>query len=190
MAITQRPQRLTLEEFLALPDEDPTLELEPDGTVTEKVSPKGRHSRLQYALCERINAFAEPRRLAVAFPELRAIYGGAAYTPDASVFAWERIPRTPEGEVADVFELPPDVAIEVVSPEQRVTRLVRRCLWYVANGVERALLIDPADRSVLQFQAGQPPSAPEMDEPIDFGTVLPEFRLSVRELFEALRLDK
>jgi Uma2 family endonuclease len=99
MAITQR---LTLAQFLALPDEEPALELEPDGVVVQKVSPKGRHSRLQLVLCERINQFAEPHRAAMAFPELRVVFGGAAYVPDVSVFGWELIPRTADGEIADM----------------------------------------------------------------------------------------
>src|SRR5436305_6101490 len=146
MAITQRP---TIDEFLALPAEEPALELEPDGTVVQKVSPQGQHSTLQYTLCERINQFAEPRRLALAFPELRVIFGGAAYVPDVSVYAWNRIPRTPDGEIADVFDQPPDAAIEIVSPQQSPNAVLRRCVWYVENEVAFALLVDPADRSIL-----------------------------------------
>jgi Uma2 family endonuclease len=187
MAITQR---LSLEEFLALPEEEPALELEPDGTVVQKVSPQGQHSILQSTLCERINHFARRRRIAVALSELRGIYGGAAYVPDVSVYRWERIPRTPEGKVANRFELPPDVAIEIVSPDQSPNRLVRRCLWYVDHGAERALLVDPADESVLQFAAGLPPKAVAADEPIDFGTALPDFKLTAAELFDPLRLDQ
>ena len=186
MAITQR---LTLDEFLALPDDEPALELEPDGTVVQKVSPQGQHSSLQFALCERINSFARPRRLAMAFPELRTIFGGAAYVPDVTVFRWERIPRTPEGEVANVFEVAPDVAIEIVSPGQSPNALVRRCVWYVDNGVERALVVDPADRSVVQFDTGLAPRTLRGDEPIHFGAAVPGFRLTVDELFGSLRLD-
>src|SRR5579864_7186064 len=81
MAFTRR---LTLDEFLALPEEKPALELESDGTVVRKASPQGQHSRLQLAICERINRFAESRRLALAFLELRVLFGGAAYVPDVS----------------------------------------------------------------------------------------------------------
>jgi hypothetical protein len=76
---------LTLDEFLALPEEEPALELEPDGTVSQKVSPKGQHSTLQLALCEHVNEFARPHHLALAFPELRAVYADAAYVPDVAV---------------------------------------------------------------------------------------------------------
>ena len=84
----------------------------------------------------------------------------------------------------------PDFAFEVVSPEQSPNALVRRCVWYVENGVKRALLVDPADDSVLHFEAGLAPRTLRDDEPIDFGAVLPGFTLTVNELFGSLRLDQ
>jgi len=50
---------MTLEEFLALPEEKPALEFEPDGTIVQKMSPKGKHSTLQGALVELINQTAK-----------------------------------------------------------------------------------------------------------------------------------
>ena len=61
MAIVQ--QGLTLDQFLALPEKKPALEYE-DGVVTQKVSPKNRHSRLQWHLLRFLNDNAEPRRIA------------------------------------------------------------------------------------------------------------------------------
>jgi Uma2 family endonuclease len=187
MAITQ--WRLTLGEFLALPEAEPALELEPDGAVIQKVSPKGRHSTLQLALCDHINQFSRPRRLALALPELRAVFAGAAYVPDVAVYRWEHIPRLPDGKVADDFRLPPDIAIEIVSPEQSPNALVRRCVWYTANGVQVALLVDPADESVLLFRQDAAPRALRGQDPIDLADVLPGFQLTTGELFDALRLD-
>ena len=126
MAIAHRP--LTIDEFLALPEAKPALELEADGTVVQKVSPKGQHSRLQLALCDHINRWAETRRIALAFPELRAVYAGAAYIPDVAVYRWDRIPRTPDGKLANDFREPPDIAIEIVWPEQSTNALIRRSL--------------------------------------------------------------
>lgn len=59
----------------------------------------------------------------------------------------EQFLALPEAEpsaefIVDDFREPPDIAIEIVSPEHRVTALVRRCLWYVAQSVRLALLID------------------------------------------------
>jgi Uma2 family endonuclease len=99
MAIEQRS--LTLAEFLALPEAEPALEREPDGTVSQKVSPKGQHSTLQLALCEQINKFARPRHLALAFPELRTVYAGAANVPQCGarlilLDSLERPPLSPD----------------------------------------------------------------------------------------------
>jgi Uma2 family endonuclease len=185
MAIEQR--RMTLDEFLALPEEEPALELEADGMVRQKVSPKGKHSSLQRGLIKLFDAFAEPRRIALALPELRTVFGGAAYVPDLSVYRWDRVAWTSEGEVPDDFTEPPDIAIEIVSPGQNVTRLVGRCIWYVEHGVTLALLIDPTDRSVLRFGRASTPQALHDADRIDLSEVLPEFQATVDQLFAALK---
>ena len=88
MAVTE--QRLTLEEFLELPEEKPALEYE-NGVVTQKVPPQGKHAALQLAICELINRVARPTKIALALPELRATYGGRSRVPDVAVYRWERI---------------------------------------------------------------------------------------------------
>ena len=186
MTIEQR--LLTLDEFLALPEQEPALEREPDGMVGQKVSPQGQHSTLQLALCDLINAFARPRHLALAFPELRAVFAGAAYVPDVAVYRWHRIPRTSVGKVANDFRDPPDVAIEVVSPEQSTNALIRRSLWYVQHGVEIALLVDPSDESVICWHAQEPTAVIRRGDGISFGDVVPGLQLPVAALFDALYL--
>ncbi len=108
--------------------------------------------------------------------------------PDVAVYRWERVPVTERGRVANRFYEPPDVAIEIVSPEQSVNALVRRCLWYVANGVGLALLVDPSDESVLSFRPGQAPRPLAGADRIDLNEILPGFALTVGVLFESLRL--
>jgi Uma2 family endonuclease len=186
MAVTQ--QRLTIEQFLKLPEKEPALEFE-DGLVSQKLSPKGQHSRLQWKLSELVNRFAEPRKLAVAFPELRATFGGRSYVPDVAVYRWERIPRTPAGEVANDFTEPPDIAMEVVSPAQSVNALLRRCLWYVAHGVQLAVLVDPGDRSAIVFRPDTRSSAFQGADRIDFTDILHDFQFSVDDLFESLGMQ-
>lgn len=185
MAVAQT--RLTVEEFLKLPEEKPALELE-DGMVSQKVSPKAKHSRLQGSLIERINPQTVQRKLAMAFPELRASFGGRSYVPDVAILRWDRIPVDADGTIAnDLFE-PPDIAVEIVLPGQSVNALVRRCVWYVDNGVRIAVLVDPADASVVLFRPGQPPVALHGDDPIGLDGVLDDVALTVRELFDSLRI--
>lgn len=185
MAVSQK--HLTLEEFLKLPEEEPALEFE-DGRVIQKASPKGRHSRLQARLSDLINRFGEPGKIAAAFPELRTTFAGRSYVPDVAVYRWDRIPVDEAGQVANDFFAPPDIAVEIVSPEQSVNALVRRCLWYVANGVQVALLVDPADQSVLAFRPDQVPRAVRGTDRLDLSDVLPGFQLVGQDLFAALKM--
>jgi Uma2 family endonuclease len=183
MAITER--HMTLEAFLKLPEQKPALEFE-DGVVTQKVSPKGRLSVLQSTVPERINQFARPRQMAFAFPELRTTYAGFSRVPDVSVYRWERIPLDATGQVLDEFFLPPDIAIEILSPGQRINALVRRCLWYVANGVSIALLLDPTDESVRRFAPHQPQMVLKGNDAVDLTEVLPGFAVTVQEIYADL----
>lgn len=181
-------QRLTLEEFLRLPEEKPALEYF-QGRVTQKVSPKGRHSILQYKAAEYVNRDAWPARIAFAFPELRATWGGASLVPDVAVYRWDRIPRDPDGEVADDFVEPPDVAIEILSPGQTIRGMDERCRWFVANGVTAAVAIHPRRRTATVYRPDGKVTTLRPGDVLDLDDIVPGLRLALDELFGALRFD-
>jgi Uma2 family endonuclease len=183
MAVPQR--RMTLDEFLELPEEKPALEFE-DGVVTQKVSPQGKHSGLQYGICAIINLTAGANKLAWALPELRTTYGPRSRVPDVAVYRWERIPRDPDGELANDFREPPDIAIEIVSPGQSVNALISRCVSFVQQGVPAALLVDPAHKSVQVFRPGTIPLGLARGDIIDLGDIVHGLTLSVSEIFDSL----
>ena len=133
--------------------------------------------------------FAEPRRLAMAFPELRTVYGGAAYVPDVSFYRWERIPRDASGQLADEATEPPDIAIEVVSRRQPMNRLIQRCTWYVDNGVQIALVANPENESVLIFRRAQPVQTARGRDAIDLTDVLPGFVLTAEQVFAGNHIE-
>jgi Uma2 family endonuclease len=182
-------QRLTLEQFLALPETKPALEYDSNGGVKKKVAPRPKHSRLQGTLIARFANFAEPSKLAMALPELRTTFAGASYVPDVSVFTWDRLPLDASGELADECHAPPDIAIEIVSPGQSAAALARRCEWYVAHGVRLAVLLDPRpqDVRVRTFRPGLQPMSLGPADRLDFGDIVPGFVISVQELCDTLR---
>ncbi len=184
MAIAR--QRLSLEEFLKLPEEEPALEYL-DGVISQKMSPKGRHFTLQGELVILFNQFAVPRRLGRAFPEARVTFAGASVVPDVVFYCWDRIPSDENGEVPDDVFDPPDIAIEIASPGQSRRSLIERCRWYVENGVPLAVLVDPRDRSLRAFRSGWDSGPLRGADRVDFGDVLPGFSLGVDGLFAALR---
>jgi Uma2 family endonuclease len=191
MAIADR--RLTVEEFLALPEEKPALELV-DGVVRRKVAPRWLHSGLQYGFAERINGSAKPRKLACAFPELREASGRDSLVPDIGVYRWERIPRTAEGELTEGRPVPLDIAIEIRSPGQSLSDLIEKCARYLAHGTELAVVVDPGGRVVILVRPDESPTTLRGDDRIDLNPVLPDFelpdfKLTVHDLFATLQLD-
>src|SRR6266566_9709063 len=92
-------------EFLSRPEPigEPAYELQPDGTLTQKMAPKPRHSVMQEELLFRFRA-ARIRRLAQAYPELRIVWPDESVlpaVPDVVVYAWSRRPIGPGGKLAD-----------------------------------------------------------------------------------------
>lgn len=141
-------QPLTLEAFLQLPETKPASEFI-QGHVTQKPMPQREHSILQVELCKMIDRVAEEPKIAKAFSELRCTFGGASIIPDVAVFRWQRIPRSPSGRVANRFEIYPDWAIEILSPNQSQTNVLENLLHCSQNGTELGWLLNPDDESIL-----------------------------------------
>jgi Uma2 family endonuclease len=157
--------------------------------VRQKAFPETQHSLLQTLLCEWINLFARPRRLAVTVSELRTRFGGASHVPDVTVCAWGQIPRDARGRPWGRLDEPPLIAIEIASPGQSRRQLREDCAWYVANGVLLALLVLPHDESIEVYRPGEAPQTLRGSDRLEFGNALPGFGLGVGELFEAARLE-
>jgi Uma2 family endonuclease len=153
MTIAVKPH-LTLDEFLQLPETKPASELI-NGEIIQKPMPQGEHSLIQITFCEVINGVAKSPKIAHAFPELRCTFGNSSIVPDVSVFRWERIPLTSSGRIANRFEIHPDWAIEILSPDQRQTKVLSNLLHCSRNGTELGWLIYPEDESVLAVLPGQ-----------------------------------
>ena len=180
--------RMSLDEFLALPEEKPALEYA-DGVVTQKVSPKMYHGRTQGWFAELVNVHGVPQRLAMAFTETRSTFGGRSYVPDVGIYRWTNLPRRPDGKLLNEATTPWDVAVEIVSPKQSRRELEAKCRWYVANGVEVSLLIDPDREDVVRFGADGSRVVLRGEDRIDLETVLTGFVLTPGGLFAALYPD-
>lgn len=131
MAVEQT--RITLEEFLDLPEEKPALEYV-DGAVVQKVPPSTPHSALQYDFCALVNNYARPRRLAWAFPEHRTTYAGRSTVPDVTVYTCERVPRDAARRLSTRNLTPPDIAVEPTGLLLVVLRLAAEPLVFENDG--------------------------------------------------------
>jgi Uma2 family endonuclease len=107
--------------------------------------------------------------------------------PDVAVYRWERIPRNEACRVISVPADTADIAVEIASPGQRVSEMVDKCRRYIANGTSITLVMDPRDESVVRLWPDGSAVTLRGDDRTDLDLVLPEFQLTVPELFDSLR---
>jgi len=185
--MVQTPTRLiTLADFLQQPETKPASEYI-DSQIIQKPMPQGEHSTLQRGLTREIDNALSPLKIAHAYPELRCTFGGRSIVPDVSIFRWERIPRQPNGRVANRFDLHPDWTIEILSPDQSQTKVTRSILHCLENGTEMGWMIDSEESGVFAYQPNQAPrffDRPQMVLPVP--NFAGEVELTVKQLFDWL----
>lgn len=151
--------------------------------------PKGKHSRLQTKLSNVFNDFLEPKKTGLAFTELRCNVEGAIVVPDVVVLSSRLIPRDEDGDIADIVEVAPDLTVEILSPQQSPTKVIKKISHCLTHGSQLGWLIDPKERTVLVFR---PATAVEiLDTPeaqLPLPDVLHEWSLTVGTLFGWLQV--
>lgn len=184
----QSPPKLSLAEFLILPETKPASEYI-EGKIHPKCMPKGKHSAIQTFVVSIINQVAIPQRVARGFTELRCTFGGRSLVPDIVVFTWERIPLDSNGEIENTFEIPPDWTIEILSPDQSSTRVINNILFCLNHGTKLGWLIDPQERFIMTFKPDQQPEIKQDQDPLPILIPLGDWSLSVQDIFKSLSLN-
>ncbi|GAB4337379.1 MAG: Uma2 family endonuclease [Dehalococcoidia bacterium] len=176
--------RLTLEEFLALPESEPPCEYL-DGEVVQKVSPNIPHSILAVEIAGRLRDWVRANEPCLVGVEGRHVAGhlNRAYLPDVHLTKMSRIAGH---ENESPMTVTPDVVVEILSPDDRPTVVVDKVEMYVALGVPVLLLVDPGDRTIREYRAALPSRIYHEGDTLDLSPVLPGFRLDVSELFAIL----
>ncbi|MCC3499403.1 MAG: Uma2 family endonuclease [Microcoleus sp. PH2017_15_JOR_U_A] len=184
----QSPSKISLEEFLVLPETKPASEYV-DGQIYQKDMPQGKHSTLQTRFGNRINQVGEPQKLAFAFPELRCTFDGRSIVPDIAVFEWSRIPLNANGKIENIFQIAPDWIIEILSPDQSSSRVINKILFCLKNQTKLGWLIDPEEQLVIVFQPQQEPEIKENEDVLPVLHVLSDLQLSAANLFDLLSFN-
>lgn len=152
----QIKNHLTLEEFLALPFGDITYELV-DGEARPKMSPKRFHSRLTVALCQLLTQWCQNHGEVGIEWAVTLKRNGRDWVPipDLLYISYTRLPT-------DVLEdeacpIPPELVIEIISPDQTFGEMSEKATDYLNAGVLRVWVIDAKAKSVTIFYPDAPP---------------------------------
>jgi Uma2 family endonuclease len=169
---------ITDQDLLRLPKDGRKYELV-DGEI--RVSPAGaRHGQIIVRLTVRLGTFVAETGLGVVFDSSTGyrLPGGNVRSPDASFVAAKRLPRVPEG----FLEQAPDLAVEVLSPDDSPREVLDKVGEYLAAGVQLVWVIDPRAGRAVSYRSLTDVREIGPDGTLDGGELLPGFRCPLADL--------
>jgi Uma2 family endonuclease len=101
--------------------------------------------------------------------------------PDVSFVAAERIPES--GIPVGYWPGPPDLAVEVVSPNDRRSKVEGKALAWLAAGTRAVVVLDPPLRTATVYRSRSDIRVLADDEPLDLHDVVPGFAPRTGDLF-------
>ena len=153
-----------------------------DGQPVELNVGNKPHSTIQAACCAFLHPYLKARRLGYVAAELRCRLKVAGrtrfYLPGVSV-----ILGPDDYSEIRFLDRAPDLVVEIRSPDDSLSFLLRKMNDYFANGAKLAWLILPEERCVLVLGPNAPMRTVLPGESLDGGEFLPDLQIPVDELF-------
>jgi Uma2 family endonuclease len=170
----------TEEDLRAVPRDGRKYELV-DGQI--RVSPAGgRHGLIIVELSARLLAFVKRRGLGYVFDSSTGfrLPKGNVRSPDVSFVARGRLKgeAVPKGFVP----LPPDLAVEVLSPEDRPRFVLDKVGEYLAAGVRMVWVLDPEAHTAAVYRSPTEVRTLALEDQLPGEDVLPGFRCRLRDV--------
>ncbi len=149
-------EKLTLEQFLSLPEGDVSYELV-DGEVVPKMSPKFFHSVLTTAFWIELSAWCTDKgRVVIEWSiPLQRHYKDWCPVPDLLYIFYSRLPQSWIENAPCPAR--PELVIEIMSEGQTFKYFVAKVGDYLNAGVDRVWVIDPDNRTLTVFYPDRPP---------------------------------
>jgi Uma2 family endonuclease len=181
--------RVSLAEFLAMPEAAPPLELI-DGEVVQKAMPGPKHSKMVAELIYLLMSFLRERNDADVDTELRHVRRDEDWTflPDISVTFRARRGKPAGAMGNDPVEVMPDFVIEVLSPDDQSGRTAQRISHYMDAGVRLLWLVDPDIERVSVWMPGALGRDVAPPAKLSAAPVLEGFEVDLEALFARLHV--
>lgn len=107
--------------------------------------------------------------------------GDERYIPDMGFIAKARMPKL---EDASYISIAPDLALEVISPTDTTRQITAKVANYLAAQTI-VWLVYPHDEEVEIYAPTQPMVKLTKNDTLDGGTILPDFKLSLKTIFNS-----
>jgi Uma2 family endonuclease len=156
--VVEKPRRATLQDFLAIPEEQRHHEII-DGELVRKAMPSPKHSRSQAAVTSSL--FGPYNRRPGGPPhqpggwwfltEAEVLFGEEPLRPDVAGWRRERLSEIPDASPLGVI---PDWICEILSPTNPTNDTIKKKRIYHHFKVPHYWILDPRDETLTVYRWG------------------------------------
>ncbi|MBD2301539.1 Uma2 family endonuclease [Nostoc sp. FACHB-190] len=185
-------QRLTLEEFLALPEGDITYEFVNGEAVpkykNDEMSPKFFHSKVQKSLLILLDQCLHSQgHVQVEWAvKLKLQNQDWMLVPDLTYVSYQRL--SADWLLDEACPVAPELVIEIISPGQTFGEIAEKATDYLNAGVSRVWVIDPKARTITVFAPSSLPITYRSHQIIT-DDLLPELEITPNAIFQRAGLN-
>lgn len=169
---------------ILLPETKPALEWI-NGRAVQKVSPKRKHALAQTRFAAALDAWAQAMGSGMVGTEWHFHVAPPGedrrpLVPDVAYLSYSRLPYAAQLET-EIPRIAPDVAVEILSPGDRLEDVAEKVRVYLAAGALAVILVDTHEQSTTVCETGRTRRL-GYDDILEH-PVLPGFVLALKSLF-------
>ncbi len=164
---------------------DPEKQLEwVNGHAEVKEMAGARHGRIGLKLAAKMLTHVEEQNLGAVYgPDTTFTIGARQRIPDVSFVSAARIP--PEGDPIGVWTIAPDLAVEIISPNDLIEEVEAKIHEYFAAGMQQVWQVSPQFQTVTIYDSPTKATILQAGDELTSPALLPGFRCAVAALFQA-----
>lgn len=157
--------------------------LVPNITTEEKNMAGTRHSGVGVRLIIRLGSFVEENNLGGVYgPDATFVIGGRERLPDVSFVSAARIPV--DGEPESKWNLAPDLAVEIISPNDIYSEVEDKIYEYFQAGVKQGWIISSEHKTLTAYSSPTQVSILKENDELTCEDLLPGFKLNLKDIFK------
>jgi Uma2 family endonuclease len=153
-----------------------------NGQPEEKETPGGTHAVISANLSGELRNYSKTTRRGLVCSEANFKIGQNERIPDVAFVIAERVP--PDGMPEGVVGFPPDLAVEIISPNDMHDKISEKVLEYLGVEVRQVWLVSSKLRSITIFRSLTDVQVFTEDSELVSEDLLPRFRCSLKEIFQ------
>ena len=178
--------KLSLDEFLSSPLANENYEYF-NGELIQKMSPKFSHSRVTGQLFILLEDWSKEKGEVGIEWCIRLKCNGKDWCPipDLLYISYEKLGNIELQD--DACPIPPELVIEIISPDQSFSDLSEKAEAYLKAGVNRVWLIDTKAKKITIFYPDSPPKTKQGEDSLA-DDLLPKLNLTPQQIFQKANL--